>query len=324
MSARRSPGLGLIALALVAASLLISAPVRAASCSGASHKVTLSSGSVTPGSGTTATLFTFSVVYTSNAGCAPASVQVTVDRVGTVTMTPAGTNYAAGVTFRRTMTLPAGTRPYSFRAVSGSGAGSETVVLTSVSPAVVTVVSPTPAPTPVPPPPPPPPPPTAPPPPPATPTPSLAASSSPSAAPSGTQSGGIAVIPSPPAAAGPGGSRPGSHPSTEAPRAAAILPALPGQNAGLGVWLVATLGGLGLFLILNRPTRQLESSASPAGAAGQPRPLDRAPPESTPRAPTRQARGEAQMARWLRPSVQAARYAQPGRDRPYADDELDG
>ena len=90
MSARRSPGLGLIALALVAASLLISAPVRAASCSGASHKVTLSSGSVTPGSGTTATLFTFSVVYTSNAGCAPASVQVTVDRVGTVTMTPAG------------------------------------------------------------------------------------------------------------------------------------------------------------------------------------------------------------------------------------------
>ncbi|HLE88705.1 MAG TPA: hypothetical protein VI733_01465, partial [Candidatus Limnocylindria bacterium] len=111
MSARRSHGFALLALALATAWLLAAVPARAASCNGASHAITLTGGSVSPGFGNTATVFTFSVVYTSNAGCAPTSVQLIVNGVGTVTMTGTGTNYAAGVTFRRALTLPAGTRP---------------------------------------------------------------------------------------------------------------------------------------------------------------------------------------------------------------------
>jgi len=329
MSARRSSSFALLAVALVAASLLITAHARAASCSGASHQASLSSGSVTPGSGSTTTIFSFSVVYTSNAGCAPASVQVTVVGVGTVTMTPTGTTYATGVTYRRAMTLPPGTRAYSFRSVSGSGSGLQTVVLTNVSPATVTVVSPTPPPTASPP---PPPPPTAPPPPPptATPLPPATAtalplpSSSPTGAPSGTDSGGgVAVLPSPPSTGGPGvGERPGAPSSQPPVGAVAAGPGIPGSNTGLTIWLMATVGGLGLFLLLNRPPRQFESSQPAPGAGPQPRPMD-GPHEPAPRPSTRQGRGEAQMARWLRPSVQAARYAQPGRDRISADYDAD-
>ena len=321
MSARRSPGLGLLAVAVVTASLLFTVQVRAASCSGASHEVSLTNGSVTPGLGTTATVFSFSVVYTSNAACTPTSVQVTVEGVGTVEMSATGTDYAGGVTFRRAMTLPPGSRAYSFRAISGTGAGSRTVQLTNVSPAMVTVLSPTPAPTqaptPIPPPPPPSTPrPTSPPPPPPTATPLVTALPVPTPIPSATESNdAVAVVPSPPSVGGPGAwGQPGPYPSNSPPQVApASVPGIPDSSTSLTVWLVATVGGLGLFLLLNRPPRQLGSSSPVRGATLQPMVSDRASPEPHARPTPRQPRGEAQMARWLRPSVQAARHAQPGR-----------
>jgi len=52
--------------------------------------------------------------------------------------------------------------------------------------------------------------------------------------------------------------------------------------------------------------------------------VDRSPTsQAAPRVSAALPRGEAQMPRWLRPSVQAARYAEPGRYRRQADDEVD-
>ena len=86
---------------------------------------------------------------------------------------------------------------------------------------------------------------------------------------------------------------------------------------------MATIGGLGLFVLLSRPARESEGSTlsgAPLSAAA----VDRAAaPQAVPRVRAAQPRGEAQMARWLRPSVQAARYAEPGRYRRQAGDEVD-
>jgi hypothetical protein len=79
----------------------------------------------------------------------------------------------------------------------------------------------------------------------------------------------------------------------------------------MALWVTATIGGLALFVLLNWGGRRNEgrvldvvsSPARPASAA-IPRPFQQA----------RRAGGEEQVARWLRPSVQAARYADPGRD----------
>ena len=115
--------------------------------------------------------------------------------------------------------------------------------------------------------------------------------------------------------------RPGTWPPTEQPPAAATAsPSNPGGNAGFTIWLMATVGGLGLFLLLTRHARGLESSAP----SGSPMLVDRSPtPQAAPRVSAALPRGEAQMPRWLRPSVQAARYAEPGRYRRQADDEVD-
>jgi hypothetical protein len=96
---------------------------------------------------------------------------------------------------------------------------------------------------------------------------------------------------------------------------------IPDFSTSFTIWLMATVGGLGLFLLLSRPVRRSEGSPAVAGVSAQPPTPDRAP-EGAPHQATRQPRGEAQMARWLRPSVQAARYAQPGRDLPEPDDLL--
>jgi hypothetical protein len=125
-------------------------PVRAASCKGASHAVTLSGGAATPGSGTSATSVTFSVRYASNANCAPGSVTVAITGVGTFPMASASATYDDGVVFSRALTLPVGEHPYRFSVTSGSGVGEQTVILTSVNPDAVVITAPTPKPTPSP------------------------------------------------------------------------------------------------------------------------------------------------------------------------------
>jgi hypothetical protein len=86
------------------------------------------------------------------------------------------------------------------------------------------------------------------------------------------------------------------------------------------IWLMATIGGLGLFLLLNRRAPRSDGLA----LADRPTPsmaMERgATQQAVPLGATSTPRGEAQMARWLRPSVQAARYAEPGRYPRQADE----
>ena len=125
-------------------------PVHAASCKGASHAITLSAGTASPRSGTTATGITFSVSYASNAGCAPSSVTVDVAGLGTYPLDSGGSDFAVGETFTRTMTLPAGVHTYTFSATGGTGTGEQSIILTSVNPDAVAITAPTPVPTPAP------------------------------------------------------------------------------------------------------------------------------------------------------------------------------
>jgi len=121
----------------------------AASCSGKSHQISLSAGGATPGSGSTATVFQFAVIYADSAGCAPSSVKVTIVGVGTYAMSRSATGgYVTGVTYTRGMKLPVGIRTYSFSASSGSGKGLKTATYTAVSPARLVVSAPIPSPTP--------------------------------------------------------------------------------------------------------------------------------------------------------------------------------
>ena len=122
----------------------------AASCSGNSHAMTLSGGGANPGSGTTATKFTFSVTYTDNDSCAPDRIVVVVVGLGTYGLSYVSGGLQTGATFTRTMKLPPGRWAYRFEASSGSGAGRRQTKLTKVTPARVTVAAPTPAPTPAP------------------------------------------------------------------------------------------------------------------------------------------------------------------------------
>lgn len=323
MSPSRSTRLGLMAaLCLVAGQVLATPLARAASCNGGSHQVVLGSGAVSPAAGTTATLFTFSVVYTSNAGCAPTAMQMTIEGIGTLPMTPAGTDYAVGVTYRRAMTVPAGSRAYSFTAASGSGAGAQTVTLTGVTPARVTVTNPAPVPTAKPPPPPPPPPPPTPAPT-ATPSPTPAPTASPTVTPAPSATGSDDTTgsgPRTPPGGGPGAwGRQRTYTPSEQPQSPRSLgEPMAGEIPGLAIWLTATIGGLGLFVLLSRPTQQADGSPpwDPLRRVSSPDSLI----DAAMRLPTRQAGGEEQMARWLRPSVQAARYAQSDRHRSRADD----
>jgi hypothetical protein len=132
--------------------LVLSTPrtVVAASCNGASHQPSLSAGTVSPGTGTTATSFRFSVRYKDTGGCPPTSISVVIPGVGTFSLRGSGTSYASGVTFSTSRTLPVGRWAYRFTASSGSGAGAKSVTLSSVSPSAVIVTSASPPPTPKP------------------------------------------------------------------------------------------------------------------------------------------------------------------------------
>jgi len=84
------------------------------------------------------------------------------------------------------------------------------------------------------------------------------------------------------------------------------------EMPGLTIWLIATVGGLCLFMALSRPVRQFESVPQSEPVAM----LSQDPDQTVVEAlivPA--AAGEGRMPRWLRPSVQAARHAEPGRER---------
>ena len=297
------------------ATLLAVPATRGASgaCSGPAHDPILSSGTASPATGTTATVFSFSVTYADTKGCAPLWVQVVITGVGTFPMNGTGTAYDSGVTFTQGITLPPGAHAYSFAASSGIDSGQKTTTLTSVSPPSITVIAPTPVPTPQPPPPPTPLPtplPTPVPTPVPTPTEMPSDSGSPGstlASPSGaagTPSGsGASQDQAPGASVGPGGNA-GSLGGPDGMSSFALL---------LGGWATATLAGLALFLFLApRRRAQLRPAAAEAGptevGTDSHRPSGPAPEVSSDLIPS----DEAQLPRWLRPSVQAARHDQRG------------
>jgi hypothetical protein len=82
--------------------------------------VTIQSGTASPGSGTTATTFAFSVKFVDTTGAAPTSVRLRIAETWT-TLQASGSTYATGVLFKGTRKLPLGTWGYFFRATYGAG-----------------------------------------------------------------------------------------------------------------------------------------------------------------------------------------------------------
>lgn len=151
MCSSRRPGVWFAVIAVVLSGAAL-APARAvaASCTGNSHTMALSAGTASPGSGTTSTDFTFTVVYTDDAGCDPSRIVVAIPGLGQFALSYRKGDPLNGATFGRRMTLPPGTWDYRFEASSGSGAGRRDSTLTNVDPARVRVTAP-PRPTPEPP-----------------------------------------------------------------------------------------------------------------------------------------------------------------------------
>lgn len=334
--------------ATIAVLLPAGSPVRAASCNGASHDTTLSNGRASPGSGTTGTAITFSVVYADTAGCPPTVMRVTVAGAGTFAMTRSGSNFTAGVTYAKTLTLSAGSHAYSFSATSGTGGGQKTTRFTAVSPGAVVISAPTapppaptPAPAPIPPPPAPVPPPLVPAPvppslplPTASPTPKPSATASPTSAPtSGAPS---------PSDTGPAQSMSGP---LEADRGhwATYQPGFGGGSpVGFEMPLLGTLvasvsataAGLAFFMFLVRRRRHTRGeparmTLATATATAAPAPVERVTPLPPMRElippvnpnllsegeePVGPLPDEAGLPRWLRPSVRNGRRTRnPGR-----------
>lgn len=140
-----------LAVAAVLGSVAIAPePASAASCSGNSHAMKLSSGRAAPGQGTTATKFTFSVMYTDNSSCVPDRIVAIVVGLRTIDLSYVSGGLQSGATFARTVTLPVGSWSYRFEASSGSGAGRRQAKLTNVAPTKVIVKAAPAAPTPKP------------------------------------------------------------------------------------------------------------------------------------------------------------------------------
>src|SRR5258706_10526994 len=120
----------LLAVILIA-TLSIVAPrgAAAAGCAGTSHELQLTNGTVSPGSGTAGSTFTFGVTYQDNGSCAPDRIVVVIEGLGTYALGYVSGNLASGATFRVKLDLPAGRRSYRFEASSGSGNGKRSVIL---------------------------------------------------------------------------------------------------------------------------------------------------------------------------------------------------
>jgi hypothetical protein len=252
----------------------------AASCAGPSHTMTLSAGTVSPGTGTAGSRFTFSVSYADSRGCAPDRIVVAIPGVGTYPLSLASGDLT-GAVFSARVSLPAGRWPYTFEATSGTGVGTQTATFASVQPSQVVVLAPTsqpnptPKPTPIPPPQPSP-----------MPTPTLPASlapASPSAVPSvpATASGSPPLESSPGASTNPSGIALAGAASPGGPGVVAAsiptagvmdLAELPRPWAALLVSMLGTAIGLLLFGSLGR---QLLGASTRQELIGPPR--DRTP-----------------------------------------------
>ena len=235
----------------------------------------LTSPSVSPLSGTTATSFAFSVHYLSRAGTAPASVTAYVAGL-TLPLTLVSGSPADG-TYRASSNLPVGTWAVAFEAIVAQGNDPTAIagpvqVTPPPPPTPPPTVPPTPKPTPPPPPPPTPPPAT---PPPATPVPTPPAAT-PTPSPSATPPGSGSATPSPtatPEGGSPGigglpgggngsqgsGNGKGSSPKPAGPRTLLSL---------IGLLAVAgAIGGWWLFLAGRRRRDEEDDHLVPATAA---------------------------------------------------------
>jgi len=334
-----------LALSLaILVNLLATTAAGGATCAGA-HTPSLSNGTASPASGTTATLFTFSVTFKDSKGCVPNRVWVAVSGVNNFDMTTSGTDFLQGVTYRVSTTLPiTGTHSYSFFATSGATVGTTSVTPSSVT--VTAVPTPTPVPTPVETPVPTPKPtpmPTPKPTPVPTPVPTTAPTIAPTAAPTppaeatsvpqstpGTAPGTTGQGPSPSVAGGGGAPGPAVSPSPggQVPVPAASssegsTPAIVTQTERMDSfalvvsgWATATGGGLALFLLLATRRRREEEPALAVAGEGTAAIEDVAPPPSEPLPQsTLVPPDEVGVPRWLRPSVRAARQGQLGRSQ---------
>jgi hypothetical protein len=82
----------------------------------------LTNGQVDPATGTTETPFSFSIFYTYN--WAPAAATLIIDQRREVRLEPASRDWAGGVVFERTLTLPAGEHSFRFAFAVGGPPGS--------------------------------------------------------------------------------------------------------------------------------------------------------------------------------------------------------
>jgi hypothetical protein len=271
--------------------------------------------------------FRFSVTYRDTGNCAPNYVRVRIGGVGTFSMSGGSKDWDGGVRFTRSVRLTSvGSHGYVFLAASGTGNGRKAVQLTDVRPRTVVVEAPNPTPNPTP-------KPTAVP----TPRPTVAPTRVPDPTPKPTRrptaspgssqterpqkSQQPSASPSEAAALGPGPTqRPGGFRWLPHPRyspASGFDPFNLGLDPTLvrvGQWGALTAGGLALLLLLSARRGDDRRERLAVARIGFP-----APPASSPSsapAPTfgeeppserPQRRDEANMPRWLRPSVQAGR-----------------
>jgi hypothetical protein len=122
----------------------------AASCSGASHAISLTDAGATPRTGTPATTIAFSVVYRDSAGCPPSAVLAIVPGVGQLTLSRSVGSFATGVRFSGSTRLPVGTWTFSFQATAGTGGGVKTATIDGAGSIVIRAPSPSPTATPTP------------------------------------------------------------------------------------------------------------------------------------------------------------------------------
>lgn len=320
----------LVGALLAAAVVLLPGPglVSAASCNGASHEPGLSSGGVVPGSAVAGSTFRFSVTYRDTGNCAPNYVRVRINGVGTFSMSGGSKDWDGGVRFTRAVRLTSvGSHAYVFLASSGSGNGQKSVQLSNVRPRTVVVEAPKPTPTP-------------------TPKPTAVPTPRPTVAPTRTPKATAQATRRPtasPDAAQTKRPRASRQPSAS-PTEAAVMGPGPTQRPGgfrwlphprytpssgfdlfnlrldstvvrVGQWGALTAGGLALLLLLSARRGDDRRERLAVARTGLPVPAEApvvstavatAAPEDAPEAPLSR-RDEANMPRWLRPSVQAGR-----------------
>jgi hypothetical protein len=150
-------GRAILALCLALAALGGPAtPATSAATCSVSGSIQLCNGTVSPGAGTTSTMFTFSVAYSDSKHRTPCYVQVLIQGVWQ-NMAPDCSSVSAvglvnGTTFTYMSMLPAGQYTYQFRGSYDNPPGPPVgwVYFSNPTPSSITVSAPTPAPTPTP------------------------------------------------------------------------------------------------------------------------------------------------------------------------------